>query len=122
MISAVASFCLVLKEVKLLILRSTKHTSVLIVYRVMSVSDIKARSRAILVFFGLEPAPPSFRHARPPKRCWYARSTSFGLWYSSASGTVSRSVVLDLFRKRVLQKKGRNVPPGSMWNKCFMLS
>ena len=23
----------------------------------------------ILVLFGLDPAPPSFRHARPPKQC-----------------------------------------------------
>ena len=36
--------------------------------RVISISDGKTRSRAILVFFGLDPAPPSFRHARPPKR------------------------------------------------------
>ena len=49
------------------ILRPTRHTSVLIFHRVMSVSDEKARSRAILVFFGLDPAPPSFRRARPPK-------------------------------------------------------
>ena len=33
--------------------------------RVIPVSDRKARSRAILVFFGLDPAPPSFRHDRP---------------------------------------------------------
>ena len=47
-------------------LRPTKHTSVLIFHRVLSVSDGKARSRAILVFFGLDPAPPSFWHARLP--------------------------------------------------------
>ena len=69
LISAAVSFCLVLKEVKLLILRPTRHTSALIFHRVMSVSDGRARSRAILVFFGLDPAPPSFRHARLPKRC-----------------------------------------------------
>ena len=69
LISAAVSFCLVLKEVKLLILRPTRHTSALIFHRVMSISDGKARSRAILVFFGLDPAPPSFRHARLPKRC-----------------------------------------------------
>ena len=34
--------------------------------RVMSVSERKARSRAIPAFFGLDPAPPSFRYARPP--------------------------------------------------------
>ena len=66
LISAAVSFCLVLKEVKLFILRPTKHMSVLILCRVMWVSDRKARSRAILVFFGLDPAPPSFRHPRPP--------------------------------------------------------
>ena len=68
-ISAAVSFCLVLKEVKLLILRPRRHTSALLFHRVMSVSDGKARSRVILVFFGLDPAPPSFRHARLPKRC-----------------------------------------------------
>ena len=66
--SAAASFCLVLKEVKLLILRSTRHTGALLFHRVMSVSDGKPRSvSTILVFFGLGPASPSFRHARLPK-------------------------------------------------------
>ena len=69
MISAAVSSCLVLKDVELLILDPTKHTSVLILHRVISVSDRKARSRAILVLFGLDPAPPSFRHPRPPERC-----------------------------------------------------
>ena len=69
LISAAVSLCLVLKEVTLLILRPTSHTGALLFHRVMSVSDGKARSRAVLVFFGLDPAPPSFRHARPPKRC-----------------------------------------------------
>ena len=32
----------------------------------MLLSDRKARSRAIPVFFGLDPAPVSFRYARPP--------------------------------------------------------
>ena len=69
LISAAASFCLVLKEVKLFVLRPTRHTGVLLFHRVVSVSDGKARSRAIIAFFGLDSAPPSFRHARPPKRC-----------------------------------------------------
>ena len=60
LISAAVSFCLVLKEVKLLILRPTRHTGALLFHRVMSVSDGKARSRAVLVFFGLDSAPPSF--------------------------------------------------------------
>ena len=60
LISAAVSFYLVLKKVKLIILRPTTHTGVLLFHRVMSVSDGKARSRAILVFFGLDPAPPSF--------------------------------------------------------------
>ena len=60
LISAAVLFCLVLREVKLLILRLTKHTGVLLFHRVMSVSNGKARSRAILVFFGLDPASPSF--------------------------------------------------------------
>ena len=68
--SAAVSFCLVLKEVKLLILRPTRHTGALLFHRVMSVSDGKPRSvSTILVFFGHDLAPPSFRHARPPKRC-----------------------------------------------------
>ena len=46
--------------------RLTKKTSVLILLRVMPVSDGKARCRVITVFFGLDPAPPSFQHARPP--------------------------------------------------------
>ena len=69
LISAAISFFLVLKEVKLLILRPTRHTGALLFHKVMPVSDGKARSSAILVFFGLDPAPPSFRRARPPKRC-----------------------------------------------------
>ena len=68
--SAVVSFWLVLKEVKLVILRPTRHTGALLFHRVMSVSDGKPRSvSTTLVFFGLDPAPPSFRPARPPKRC-----------------------------------------------------
>ena len=58
-----------LKWGNLLILRLKKQTSVLMLLRVMSVSDRKVRFRAILIFFGLDPAPPSFRHARPPTRC-----------------------------------------------------
>ena len=60
LISVAVSFCLVLKEVKGLILRPTRHMGALLFHRVMSVSDGKARSRAVLVFFGLDPAPPSF--------------------------------------------------------------
>ena len=69
LISPAVSFCLMLKEVKLLILRPTKHTGVLLFHRVISVSNGKVRSRAILIFFGLDPAPPSFRHAHPSERC-----------------------------------------------------
>ena len=43
LISVAVPFCLVLKEVKLLILRPT-HTGVLLFHRVMSVSDGEARS------------------------------------------------------------------------------
>ena len=68
--SAAVSFCLVLKEVKLLISCPTRHTGALLFHRVMSVSDAKPRSvSTIPVFFGHDPAPPSSRHARPPKRC-----------------------------------------------------
>ena len=63
LISAAVSFYLLLKKVKLLILRPTFH-------RVVSISDGKPRSvSTTLVFFGLDPAPPSFRRARPPKWC-----------------------------------------------------
>ena len=34
------------------------------------------QSRAIPVLFGRDPAPPSFRHARPPKRCRHVRRLS----------------------------------------------
>ena len=64
----------------------------LLFHRAMSVRDGKARSRAILLFFGLDPAPPSFRHARPRVR------RPSGL-VSSVLGTVSNSVVPDSFRK-----------------------
>ena len=66
--SAAVSFGLVLKEVELLILCPTRHTGVLLFHWVTSVSDGKPRSvSTIFVFFGLDPAPPIFRHARPPK-------------------------------------------------------
>ena len=82
----------------------------------MSVSDGKPRSvSTILVFFGHDPAPPSFRHARPPKRCWYIRCPS-GL-DSSASGTVSKSVVPDSFRKSARQEKGGTFPLAVCGNK-----
>ena len=100
LISAAVSFCLLLKGVELLILRPTRHTGVLLFHRAMSVRDGKARSRAILVFFGLDPAPPSFRHARSRVR---------GPWRldSSVLGMVSKSIVPDLFRK---SEKGGTFP------------
>ena len=58
--------CRVLKGVNLVILRLKKQTSMLMLFRVMSVSDRKARSRAIPVLSGLDHAPPSFQNARPP--------------------------------------------------------
>ena len=58
------------EKIKLLILRPTRHPSALLFHRVISVSDGKPWSvSTILVFFGLDPAPPSFRHAHPPKQC-----------------------------------------------------
>ena len=103
LISAAVSFCLLLKGVELLILCPTRHTGVLLFHRVMSVRDGKARSRAILVFFGLDPAFPSFRHARPRVR----RASGLDSW---ASGSVSRSVVPDLFRKSPRQEQGGTFP------------
>ena len=107
LISSVVPFCLLLKGVELLILRPTRHMGALLFHRVVSVSDGKARSRAILVFFGLDPAPPSFRHARPRVR----RPSGLD---SSVLGPVSNSVVPDLFRKSARQEKRRNVRPRSM--------
>ena len=99
LISAAVLFCLLLKGVELLILRPTRHTGKLLFHRVMSVRHGKARSRAILLFFGLDPAPPSFRHARPRvRRPWRL--------YSSVLGTVSKSIAPDLFRKSARQEKG----------------
>ena len=70
LISVAVSFCLLLKKVKLLILRPTRHMGALLFHGVVSVSDGEPRSVSkILVFFGLDPAPPSFRHARPPNWC-----------------------------------------------------
>ena len=110
LISAAVSFCLLLKEVELLILCSTRHTGVLVFHRAMSVRDEKARSRAILVLFGLDPAPPSFRHARPRvRRPWRLDS--------SVLGTVSKSVVPDLFRKSARQEKGGTSPLAVCENK-----
>ena len=100
LISAAVSFCLLLKGVELLILSPTRHTGVLLFHRAMSVRDGKARSRAILVFFGLDPAPPSFRHARPrARRPWRLDSSVLGT-------TVFKSIVPDLFRKALGRRKG----------------
>ena len=83
--------------------KSDKAYGVLLFHRAMSVRDGKARSRAILVFFGLEPAPPSFGHARPRvRRPWRLDS--------SVLGTVSKSILPDLFRKSARQEKGGTFP------------
>ena len=110
LISAAISFCILLKGVELLVLIPTRHTGVLLFHKAMSVRDGKARSRAILVFFGLDPAPPSFRHAHP-------RIRRLSGLYSSVSGTVSKSVVSDLFRKSARQKKGGTFPLAVSENK-----
>ena len=110
LISTAVSFCLLLKGVELLILSPTRHTGVLLFHRAMSVRDGKARSRAILVFFGLDPAPPSFRHARPRVR------RPSGL-YSSVLGTVFKSVVRDLFQTIARQGKGGTFPLAVSENK-----
>ena len=108
LISATVSFCLLVKGVELLILRPTRHTGALLFQRVVSVSDGKPRSvSTILVFFGLDPAPPSFRHTRPRVR----RPSGLD---SSVLEPVSNSVVPDLFWKSSRQEKRRNVPPRSM--------
>ena len=103
LISAAISFCLLLKGAELLILSPTRHTGVLLFHMAMSARYGKARSRSILVFFGLDPAPPSFRHARPRvRRPWRLDS--------SVLGTVSKPVVPDLFRKSARQEKGGTFP------------
>ena len=72
----------------------------------------KSRSvSTILVFFGLDPAPPSFRHARPRVR----RPSGLD---SSVLGPVSNSVVSDLFRKKALgRRKGGTFPLAVCENK-----
>ena len=95
------------EKIKLFILRPTRHTGVLLFHRAMSVRDGKARSRAILVFFGLDPASPSSRHVRPRVR----RPSGLD---PSVLGPVFNSVAPDLFRKSARQEKRRNVPPRSM--------
>ena len=82
----------------------------LLFHRAMSVHDGKARSRAILVLFGRDPAPPSFRHARSCVR------RPSGLDFS-VLGTVSKSVVPDLFRKNARQEKGGTFPLAVFENK-----
>ena len=98
------------EKIKLFILRPTRHTGVLLFHKTMSVRPGKARSKAILIFFGLDPTPPSFRHARPRVR------HPSGL-DSSVLGTVSNSVVPDLFRKSARQEKGGTFPLAVCENK-----
>ena len=107
LISAAVWFYLLLKGVELLILSPTGHTACCYFTGRCRYAMEKARSRAILVFFGLDPARPSFRHARPRVR----RPSGLD---SSVLGPVSNSVVPDLFRKSARQEKRRNVPPRSM--------
>ena len=64
----------------------------------------------ILVFFGLDPAPPSFRHACPCVR----RPSGLD---SSVLGPVSNSVVPDLFRKALGRRKGVTFPLAVCENK-----
>ena len=64
----------------------------------------------ILVFFWLDPAPPSFRHARPCVR----RPSGLD---SSVLGPVSNSVVPDLFRKALGRRKGVTFPLAVCENK-----
>ena len=60
----------------------------------------KSRSvSTILVLFGLDPAPPSFRHARPRVR------RPLGL-DSSVLGPVSNSLYLTYFGKALGRRKG----------------
>ena len=64
----------------------------------------KSRSvSTILVFFGLDPAPPSFRHARPRVR----RPSGLD---SSVLGPVSNFVVLTYFGKALGRRKGGTFP------------
>ena len=99
------------KGEKILLSRQSKPTNVLILRRVvMSVIDRKARSRTIPVFFELELAPPSVRHARPSKLS--AEEMNF-LWprHSPASRMVPRSIVPDFcFRRKGVPQEERNAP------------
>ena len=109
LISTAVPFCLLLKGVELLIFTTDKA------YGRAAVSQggvgkrwKKSRSVSmILVFFGRDPAPPSFRHARPRVR----RPSGLD---SSVLGPVSNSVLPDLFGTSARQEKRRNVPPRSM--------
>ena len=66
----------------------------------------------ILVFFGLDPAPPSFRHARPRVR----RPSGLD---SSVLGPVSNSVVPDLFsEKRSAGEKEERSPSQYVRTTC----
>ena len=69
----------------------------------------------ILVFFGLDPAPPSFRHARPPKWCLCVRLPA-GLALRRR-GRCSSPLYLTLFRKSSRQEKGGTFPLGVSENK-----
>ena len=71
----------------------------------------KSRSvSTILVFLGLDPAPPSFRHARPRVR----RPSGLD---SSVLGPVSNSVVPDLKRKVLGRRQGGTFPLAVCENK-----
>ena len=59
----------------------------------MSVSDGRARSRTILIFFALDPAPLSLGHARPAPKLSAEAVDVFRPRHSPTSRTVSRSVV-----------------------------
>ena len=65
---------------------------------------MKQHGLAILVFFGLDPAPPSFRHARPRVRRPSGLDSSVSL-YLTYSGNSAR------------QKKGETFPLAVCENK-----
>ena len=94
LISTAVLFYLLLKGVELLILCPTRHTGVLLFQRPVSVRDGKARSRAIL-----DPAPPSFRHAR--------------LRVRRPSGLDPLALYLTFTEERSAEVRGSN-PPRSM--------
>ena len=89
LISTAVPYCLLLEGVELLIFTTDRASGRAAVSQGGVGKRWKNHECFILVFLGLDPAPPSFRHARPRVR----RPSGLD---SSVLGPVSNSVVPDL--------------------------